>query len=70
MLLILKVSLSLKLTGVHVMLSPTALKTVFAQNEEIQEMAQNNFIMLNLMVLDLYNVFFISQVNGKLKSLF
>lgn len=70
MLLILKMSLSLKLTGVHVMLSPTALKTVFAQNEEIQEMAQNNFIMLNLMVLDLYNVFFISQVNGKLKSLF
>uniref|UniRef100_A0A8C9A288 Anterior gradient 3, protein disulphide isomerase family member n=1 Tax=Prolemur simus TaxID=1328070 RepID=A0A8C9A288_PROSS len=26
-----------------------ALKKVFAQNEEIQEMAQNNFIMLNLM---------------------
>lgn len=29
---------------------PTALKKVFAQNKEIQEMAQNNFIMLNLMV--------------------
>ncbi|XP_003782778.1 anterior gradient protein 3 [Otolemur garnettii] len=26
-----------------------ALKKVFAQNEEIQEMAQNNFVMLNLM---------------------
>ncbi|XP_006880329.1 PREDICTED: anterior gradient protein 3 homolog [Elephantulus edwardii] len=26
-----------------------ALKKVFAQNEEVQEMAQNNFIMLNLM---------------------
>lgn len=52
------------------MFSPTELKKVFAQNEEIQEMAQNNFIMLNLMVLDLYNVFLISQFNGKLKSLF
>lgn len=31
------------------MFSPTALKKVFAQNKEIQEMAQNNFIMLNLM---------------------
>ncbi|XP_023588041.1 anterior gradient protein 3 [Trichechus manatus latirostris] len=38
---------SLKLTGI--MFSSTALKKVFAQNEEIQEMAQNNFIMLNLM---------------------
>lgn len=27
-----------------------ALKKAFAENEEIQEMAQNNFIMLNLMV--------------------
>lgn len=45
---LLKASLSLKLTGV--MFSPTALKKVFAQDKEIQEMAQNNFIMLNLMV--------------------
>lgn len=52
------------------MFTPTELKKVFAQNEEIQEMAQNNFIMLNLMVLDFYNVFLISQFNGKLKSLF
>lgn len=27
-----------------------ALKKVFAENQEIQEMCQNNFIMLNLMV--------------------
>lgn len=27
-----------------------ALKKAFAENEEIQEMAQNNFVMLNLMV--------------------
>ena len=44
---------------------PTALKKVFAQNKEIQEMAQNNFIMLNLMVHDLYNFFLIFQFNGK-----
>lgn len=52
------------------MFSPTALKKVFAQNKEIQEMAQNNFIMLNLMVPDLYNVFLISQFSGKAESLF
>lgn len=33
-----------------VILSFLALKKAFAENEEIQEMAQNNFIMLNLMV--------------------
>jgi len=27
-----------------------ALKKAFAENEEIQEMAQNSFVMLNLMV--------------------
>ncbi|KAM7035953.1 anterior gradient protein 3-like [Passerculus sandwichensis] len=32
-----------------VILSFLALKKAFAENEEIQEMAQNNFIMLNLM---------------------
>jgi hypothetical protein len=42
----------------------TALKKVFAQNEEIQEMAQNDFIMLNLMVRELV-VFLISKFNGK-----
>ena len=58
----------MKLTDI--MFSPTALKKVFAQNKEIQEMAQNNFIMLNLMVHDLYNVFLISQFGGKAESLF
>ncbi|KAJ7418826.1 hypothetical protein WISP_57458 [Willisornis vidua] len=32
-----------------VILSFLALKKAFAENEEIQEMAQNNFVMLNLM---------------------
>ncbi|NXT97147.1 AGR3 protein, partial [Buphagus erythrorhynchus] len=32
-----------------------ALKKAFAENEEIQEMAQNNFIMLNLMYLKVFN---------------
>lgn len=48
--------------------SPTALKKVFAQNKEIQEMAQNNFIMLNLMVHDLYNVFVMMKVHKKRKQ--
>lgn len=32
------------------LMSFLALKKAFAENEEVQEMAQNNFIMLNLMV--------------------
>lgn len=33
-----------------IIMSFLALKKSFAENEEIQEMAQNNFVMLNLMV--------------------
>lgn len=44
---ILKASLSLKITGI--LFPPTALKKkMFAQNKEVQEMARNNFIMMNL----------------------
>lgn len=42
---------------------------MFAQNKEIREMVQNNFIMLNLMVQDHYNVFLIPQFNRKFESL-
>lgn len=36
--------------GLKIFMSFLALKKAFAENEEIQEMAQDNFIMLNLMV--------------------
>ena len=44
-----------KLTDI--LFSLTALKKEFAKNEEIQEMAQNSFIMLNLMVREVHTVF-------------
>ncbi|POI23523.1 hypothetical protein CIB84_012729 [Bambusicola thoracicus] len=37
------------MTGLKIFMSLPALKKAFAENEEIQEMAQDNFIMLNLM---------------------
>lgn len=48
-------SWSFKLTDI--LFSLTALKKEFAKNEEIQEMAQDGFIMLNLMVHELHGVF-------------
>lgn len=49
--------MSWPLTLTDILFSPTALKKEFAKNEEIQEMAQDGFIMLNLMVHELYSVF-------------